>query len=72
LKKDEIIQLHIFLLNLRFELEKIMPNTDQEIYTVYDEMGINPANLSRPLEDHKKAVHILSDCISKQLQNNII
>ena len=72
MNKVELIKLHTFLLNLRFELEKMMPNTDPEIYAVYDEMGISPANLSEPLEDHKKAVKILSDCISKQLQINIV
>jgi len=56
LQKDEFIQLHTFLLKLRFELEKLMGSNYQELFVDYDKLGIGPQNVSRSKEDHKKPI----------------
>jgi len=70
MQKDEVIQLHIFLLQLRAQLVHMMEKDNSQTLLPYDEMNILPQQVHKIKNEHKLAVFELSKGIAKLLQEN--
>ncbi len=70
MQKDEIIQLHMFLLQLRTQLENMMENDNSQAFLFYDEMNILPQQVHKTKDEHKLAVFELSKGIANLLKEN--
>ena len=68
MQKDEIIQLHVFLLQLRTQLANMMEKDNSQAFLSYDEMNILPQQVHKTKNEHKLAVFELSKGIAKLLQ----
>ena len=60
MSKDEIIQMHMFLLQLRTYLEKMTITDNFQVFSYYDGLNIFPQQVHRPKDEHKLAVFELS------------
>lgn len=54
--KEEIIQLHLFLLQLKFLIEDFLDNQKPELYTKYDRLQIFPYSINRSKEKQTHAL----------------
>ena len=70
MRKDEIIQLHMFLLQLRTQLEAMAESDTSQAFLFYDEMNIFPQQVHRTKDEHELAVFELSKGIADLLQEN--
>ena len=70
MQKDEIIQLHVFLLQLRTQLVDIMEKNNSQAFLSYDEMNILPQQVHKTKDEHKLAVFELSKGIANLLQED--
>ena len=70
MRKDEIIQLHMFLLQLRTQMASMMEKDNSQIFLSYDEMNIFPQQVNKTKDEHKLAVFELSKEIADLLQEN--
>jgi len=70
MQKDEIIQLHMFLLQLRTQLVDMMGKDNSQAFLPYDEMNILPQQVHRTKDEHKLALFELSKGITKLLQED--
>jgi len=70
MQKDEIIQLHMFLLQLRAQLVHMMEKDNSQAFLPYDEMNIFPQQVHKTKNEHKLAVFELSKGIADLLQEN--
>jgi len=70
MQKDEIIQLHVFLLQLRTQLENMMENDNSQAFLFYDEMNILPQQVHKTKDEHNLAIFELSKGIANLLQEN--
>ena len=70
MQKDEIIQLHMFLLQLRTQLVDIMEKNNSQAFLSYDEMNILPQQVHKTKDEHKLAVFELSKGIANLLQED--
>jgi hypothetical protein len=67
MNKEEIIQLHLFLLHLRNLIEPLHQNPNS--YQSYEEHGIYPQHVNKSKKLHKQAVFELSKGIAESLSN---
>jgi len=70
IQKDEIIQFHAFLLQLRVHLENIVENNNAQAFLSYDKLNIVPHKVHKSKKEHKLAVFELSKGIADLLQEN--
>ncbi len=70
MQKDEIIQLHVFLLQLRTQLANMMEKHNSQAFLSYDEMNILPQQIHRSKDEHNLAIFELSKGIAVLLQEN--
>ena len=70
MRKDEIIQLHMFLLQLRAQLANMVGKDNSQAFLSYDEMNIFPQQVYKTKDEHKLAVFELSKGIANLLQEN--
>lgn len=70
MQKDELIQLHSFLLQLRFNLENMYNYHDGRLFWSYDELGVTPHQIFKSKNDHNLAVFELSKGIANLLKEN--
>ena len=70
MQKDEIIQLHVFLLQMRAQLENMMENDNSQAFLFYDEMNILPQQVHKSKKEHNLAIFELSKGIANLLQEN--
>ena len=70
MQKDEIIQLHVFLLQLRTRLASMMEKDNSQAFSPYDEMNILPQQVHKTKDEHKLAVFELSKGIANLLQED--
>ena len=70
MQKGEIIQLHMFLLQLRTQLAHMMEKDNSQAFLPYDEMNIFPQQVHRSKDEHKLAIFELSKGIAELLQEN--
>lgn len=69
MQKDELIQLHTFLYQIRTRLEQICENNGCES-NVYEKLEITPYQIHKSKREHKLAVFALSKDIAGLLSNN--
>ena len=70
MQKDEIIQLHMFLLQLRTQLVNMAEKDNSQAFLSYDEMNLFPQQVHRTKDEHELAVFELSKGIANLLQEN--
>ena len=70
MQKDELIQLHTFLLQLRTHLEDMVENDGSDDFTSYEKLDITPYQVYKSKREHKLAVFTLSKGIADLLSNN--
>jgi len=69
-QKDEIIQFHTFLLQIRTHLENMMENNNTQAFLSYEKLNIGPHKIHKSKKEHKLAVFELSKGITNLLQEN--
>ena len=70
MQKDELIQLHTFLLQLKTHLEDIVPNNGGLEFSYYKTLDVSPHQVYKSKREHKLAVFTLSRGIALMLSNN--
>jgi hypothetical protein len=70
MQKDELIQLHTFLLQLRTHLEDMVENDGSNDFMCYEKLDITPYQVYKSKREHKLAVFTLSKGIADLLSNN--
>ena len=70
MQKDELIQLHTFLLQLKTHLEDMVENDGSKGFISYEKLDITPYKVYKSKREHKLAVFTLSKGIADLLTNN--
>ncbi len=70
MQKDELIQFHMFLLQLKNHLEEMVDNNDGRVFQFYDKLDVTPYQIYKSKREHKLAVFALSRGIANLLSNN--
>ena len=70
MQKDELIQLHTFLLQLKTHLEDMVPNNGGTEFQLYTKLDVTPYQVYKSKREHKLAVFTLSRGIASLLSNN--
>ena len=70
MQKDELIQLHMFLLQLKTHLYEMVDNNGGAEFQYYDKLNITPYKFYKSKREHKLAIFILSNGIVNLLSNN--
>ena len=70
MQKDELIQLHTFLLQLKTHLEDIVENNGNRSFNFYDKLDVTPYQVYKSKREHKLAVFALSQGIAELLSYN--
>lgn len=68
--KDELIQIHAFLFQVRTYLETMVEDPDPCVFMDYDRLCVAPQNVNKSKEDHERAVFELSRGITKLLHRD--
>ena len=69
-QKDELIQFHTFLFQLRTHLENLVENNNTHAFLSYDKLNIVPHKIHKDKKEHKLAIFELSKGIAALLQEN--
>ncbi|KYK25447.1 hypothetical protein AYK25_09455 [Thermoplasmatales archaeon SM1-50] len=69
MQKDELIQLHTFLYQIRSQLEQICENNGFD-HSSYEKLEITPYQIHKSKREHKLAVFTLSKDIAEILSDN--
>ena len=67
MQKDELIQLHTFLLQLKTHLEDLIGNDGLEQFEVYNLLNVTPYQVYKSKREHTLAVFTLSKGIADML-----
>ena len=70
MQKDELIQLHTFLLQMKTHLENIVENDGINEFITYEKLDITPYQVYKSKREHKLAVFSLSRGLADMLSNN--
>ena len=70
MQKDELIQLHTFLLQLKTHLEDLIGNDGIEEFIVYNTLNVTPYQVYKSKREHTLAVFTLSKGIADLLTKN--
>ena len=70
MQKDELIQLHTFLLQMKTHLENIVENDGINEFVTYEKLDITPYQVYKSKREHKLAVFSLSRGLADMLSNN--
>ena len=70
MQKDELIQLHTFLLQLKTHLGDIVENNGESEFLFYEKLNVTPYQVYKSKREHKLAVFTLSTGIACLLSNN--
>jgi hypothetical protein len=70
MQKDELIQLHTFLLQLKTHLEDIVENNGGREFKLYEKLDVTPFQVYKSKREHTLAVFTLSRGIADLLCNN--
>lgn len=65
--KDELIQMHTLLCQIKSHIESTAPPTPDSWFGEYRTMGISPIHVHRSKAEHKKAIFVLGKEISAYL-----
>jgi len=67
LRKDELIQIHTFLIHIRTCIEQLHEYNNPQAFTSYESLNIGPQDVHKSKEKQKTAVVELYKGISKAL-----
>jgi len=70
MQKDELIQLHTFLLQLKTHLEDMVENDGSRAFQTYYRLDVTPYQVYKSKREHKLAVFKLSKGIADLLADN--
>ena len=70
MQKDELIQLHAFLLQLKTHIEDLVQNNGGSEFMPYHRLDVTPYQVYKSKREHKLAVFTLSKGIAILLSNN--
>jgi len=70
MQKDELIQLHMFLLQLKTHLEDILTNDGIKEFLHYEKLDVTPYQVYKSKREHTLAVFTLSKGIADLLANS--
>ena len=70
MQKDELIQLHTFLLQMKTHLSEFVGNNGTEIFTRYEKLDVTPYQVYKSKREHTLAVFTLSKGIADMLTHN--
>jgi len=70
MQKDELIQLHTFLLQLKTHLEEMVENNGGVEFLSYEKLDVTPYQVYKSKREHKLAVFTLSKGIATLLAHN--
>ena len=70
MQKDELIQLHTFLLQLKTHLECIVDHNGGAEFKPYVKLDVTPYQVYKSKREHKLAVFSLSKGIAELMSNN--
>jgi len=70
MQKDELIQLHTFLLQLKTHLDDMIINNGGSDFKSYERLDVSPYQVYKSKREHKLAVFMLSQGIASLLSNN--
>lgn len=70
MQKDELIQLHTFLLQLKTHLEDMVENNGGREFLNYEKLNVTPYQVYKSKREHKLAVFTLSKGIANLMSNN--
>jgi len=70
MQKDELIQLHTFLLQLKTHLDEMLENNGGLEFGPYDKLNVTPYQVYKSKREHKLAVFTLSRGIAILLSRN--
>ena len=70
MQKDELIQIHTFLLQLKTHLDDMIDNNGGEEFQSYDKLNVTPYHIYKSKREHKLAIFTLSKGIATLLSNN--
>ena len=70
MQKDELIQLHTFLLQLKTHLEDLVGNDGIEQFDIYNILNVTPYQVYKSKREHTLAVFTLSKGIADLLLDN--
>ncbi len=70
MQKDELIQLHTFLLQLKTHLESIVEHNGGVEFRSYYKLDVTPYQVYKSKREHKLAVFTLSRGIATLMSNN--
>ena len=70
MNKDELIQFHMFLLQLKKHLDNMVENNRGGEFQSYDRLNVNPHQIHKSKREHKIAIFTLSTGIAGRLLNN--
>ena len=70
MQKDELIQFHMFLLQLKNHLEDMFDNNDGLVFQSYERLDITPFMIYKSKREHQLAVFLLTRGIANLLYNN--
>ena len=70
MQKDELIQLHTFLLQLKTHLEEMVCNDGHKSFLLYERLDVTPYQVYKSKREHKLAVFALSQGIADLLSYN--
>jgi hypothetical protein len=68
MQKEELIQLHTFLFQVRSYLEDILGQNDNAMFYSYDTLHISPHHVHKSKDEQKSAVFELSECITQFIE----
>jgi len=70
MQKDELIQLHTFLLQLKTHLDEMVENNGGTAFQSYTKLNVTPFQVYKSKREHKLAVFTLSQGIASLLSCN--
>ena len=72
MQKDELIQLHTFLLIVRHHLEEMNGKSNAQVFSSYEKLNVGPHQLYKTKGEQKRAIFSLSKGILELLRINNI
>ncbi len=70
MQKDELIQFHMFLLQLKNHLEDMINNYDNQEFKSYSKLKVTPYKIYKSKREHELAIFLLSKGITDLLSYN--
>ena len=70
MEKDELIQFHTFLLELKSNLGGMLGNNGGGEFLSYDKLNISPNQVYKSKREHRVAIFTLSEGIATLFSNN--